>query len=331
MGKTPGRLSPNKKRRKASYDYWRDNTLAPRQVFLRGFRPSAYKKLKESFRYRSNKTLGGYSSGYHESVITTDMFLYLRRAKLSTNGTTCTLPHYLLRSSFFYKYNGAKVRSDTLMMMLENADTFRTDTAQTVLSAPGGKVAGHSGSALSLKNQAAAHNLLREATMNVLLNDMNDGGTKGLNKESLAVLFSAITVISMAPGKLARNIDGGTSALKAGKVAKANWEQNRNKAKVRLDALYGSLDTDSQKFVMFHTDNFLDSTQKNVNVQRRSLCSANPHTPFRGPSQVVPGEVGGEDYSLNGAFPPPLDLRAPAAPESFGAYVTQVFRGDRRE
>ena len=142
-------------------------------------------KSESDFRYKSNWVRSGdYRTGYHESYITTDAFNYLSGA-IPVNGDQYELPEAKnSSSSFFAKYKGDLVPKSVLDKMLKVCDTFRTDTARTVLSAREGRAAGHSGSKLRLTGQKDAHDLLRQSIMDVLKVDPNSEEGKGISEKS---------------------------------------------------------------------------------------------------------------------------------------------------
>lgn len=309
-----------------------DRTLTPKQSkqgFFRLKLKSGYtlKQLRRDFRARSNLTLGGYKSGYHESAVTTDTYNFLREAKENKDGTH-TLPT-APKISFFAKFNGKKVFSSTLETVLELADSYRTDTAQTILSAPEGRAAGHSGSGIDLTGQSAAHDLLRQKAMDILQIDPKT--TKGINKKSIATLFASITVTSMAPGEIARTVTGGTKSLKA-ESAKETWEERRNEAKRRVEAHFAALTPDERSFVNQHAISFMESTQVKVRQNRRNIPSLGRSPRATSPERDTRGgginEVQGGKYLLNPSnIAPTLSAEA----ETSGLYFTQPFRADRQE
>ena len=296
-----------------------DKTLTSSQASKRVFRGM------KDFRSKSNPTLKGYSTGYHEAVVTTDHYNYLKSAKDNLDGT-----HTLSssKSSVFAKYSGIKVDSSILNDIMELGDSFRTDTAQTILSAPDGLVADHSGSDINTVGQSDAHNLLREKVMNIVLLPKS---TKGLSKRSIATIFAAVAVTSMAPGELARTVTGGTSSLKGGIQAKQDWEKNRNEAKSRVKAKYNTLNTDEKKFVTNHATEFMDSTKPKIPtlIFPRQIDTSAPISPRRDENYEIssPNEVAGLGYDGTAIAPPTLS--PPSNENETGAYTTQLFRADR--
>lgn len=275
-------------------------------------------------RHPSNKTIHKYSTGYHESSLTTDTIEYLRRAKDNSDGS-----HTLANaSSGSYKgYGGKKVYSSTLRTLLKYADGFRTDTAQTIMSGLKGTGAGHSGSDVDTKGQSTAHDLLREKIIEIL--QLDPKKTKGLSERSLLVFQGAMTVASMAPGEIARTIKGGTGSLKGGSLAQQNWEPNRNEAKRRVDETFDALNSDEQEFVRSHAASFLDSTRLGV-TGGRILSLKRPTSPIRGQG-LVSGEVSGGGY-LTGAVAPTLQAtkEPPVSAAEVATYMTEPFRAQRR-
>jgi hypothetical protein len=208
--------------------------------------------------------------------------------------------------------------------MMNVADGFRTDTARTILSAPEGDVAGHSGSDLSTEGQAAAHNLLRATMMEIL--QLDPAKNEGITEKAIAVLFGSVTVTSMAPGEMARQVKGGADDLKS-KRARDDWEPARNEAKARVDALFTGLSADEQAFVKKYADKFLESTQEGVTVGKRRLLRAN--SPPRGEDKKK-GQPSGVEYKKGVTdYDDPM-LDPPAKTTAFGPYITQRFRDKRQ-
>lgn len=308
------------------YEADSDSTLTEHQAKQAGFHPQAWQS-DEKFRYDSNPLKGkSYNSGYHESAVTTDTFVFLRAAKDLGNGTAI-LPATAPKNSYFEDHTGKLVSSTVLTWVLKNADGFRTDTAQTILSAPGGKSAGHSGSDLCLAEQGPAHDLLRDVIMRVL--PLDPAKAKGLTERSLVVLFGSITVTSIAPGELARTLPGGTASLKAGTDAKTRWESNRNEAKRRVDELLSGLSTDEHAFVLSQAGSFMDSTQEGVVSNRRSLAPKKATSEERDESVPTLDEVGGVGY-LNGTTATLAQKAPPLQLAQQGLGMTESFRGGRR-
>lgn len=207
-------------------------------------------------RAKSAMTRAGYSTGYHESVVTHDMYEALMQAKDNGDGTH-TLPQQPRRSP----HAGAIVDSGVLQHLKDHADGFRTDTALTILTGRGGSPAGHSGSGLSLKGQAGAHDLLREAVVGLAKKPAPADPGK-YSEKALLTVGGSITVTSMAPGEVARDITGGTTSLNAGPGAKARWEEARTEVKRRVEALRAGLTPAEQTWVDQHARQFMKSTQK---------------------------------------------------------------------
>jgi hypothetical protein len=278
-----------------------------------------------SLRVSSNITLKGYKTGYHESGVATDTFDLLSKATAKDGGIKHTL-HQPNPKSYFKKYHGHEVYSKTLKQFMELADGYRTDTAQTILSAPEGKVGGHAGSGINTKNQPYAHDTVREANIEILKLDPN---TKGLSKRSIAVLLGAISIASVAPGELARKVKGGTATLKAGESAKQHYESNRNEAKARLDLAFEPLTTEEKAFVVHYSSEFLDGLESENN-HKRYLHQGRSHSPFRSANSVTPSEVSGVGYHFSKSTLNPAGTLPPDEVNHTGLYITQPFRSDRR-
>ncbi|KAF0810919.1 hypothetical protein A167_00406 [Alcanivorax sp. S71-1-4] len=331
-----GPAPPPNTAKRARYEPDFDPTLTAGQAKAGGFRPFAWQSGPhggngDDFRFASNRTEGKYRTGYHESAVTTDTLGFLRAAHPIGPGV-CQLPSQAPKGSFFEDYTGMVVSEQVLRWLLRNADGFRTDTAQTILSAPKGLAAAHSGSGpqgaeLDTTGQSAAHNLLRAEIMNVL--SLNPNTTKGLTERALVVLMASMTVSSMAPGRIARKISGGTKSLKAGKWARRRWEANRNQAKRRVNEMFSQLTADEQHFVAHHGRHFLDSTQAGVLVDRRTIPSLRATSEDREETEEVAGEVAGGGYVKT----PNATLATKALPASlsdYGMMATEPFRAPRR-
>lgn len=243
------------------------------------------------FRYASNPTLGKYSSGYHEAFVTTDTFNFLRRAADNGDGTH-SLPSSG-GSGFWAAQRGKKVFSSTLLIVLKYSDGFRTDTAQTILSAPEGRAAGHSGSDVNTKGQKGGHDLLRQSVLDLLT---LDSATTGMTEASIVAAMGGIVVTSIAPGELARTAIGGTASLKAGTPAKVNYEFNRTGAKRKVEARYNSLQPSEKIFTHGRVSRFLENTQAGLASRPRSIPTKRATSPERDPAASLTDEVAGGKY-----------------------------------
>ena len=216
--------------KKRIWEATQDRTVTDEQAEIGGFKPDAWKQgsafdpnwnpnqkfdeLRDSKR-PDTKASGStddytYTTGFHESAVATDMFDYLRLATPNGDGTH-TLPKAKEKNYFLKHYDGQKVYSSTLKSILQLADGFRTDTAQTILSGPDGRAAAHAGSNINHAGQSEAHDLVRAKIMEIL--QIDPEMEKGLTKNSLCVLLGSITVTSIAPGEVARQLN--TSTLKS--------------------------------------------------------------------------------------------------------------------
>ena len=174
-----------------------DKTLTASQAKLGGFRPEVVKQVssgksigKGSFRSPSNPTKRGFKSGYHEAYVVTDATKLLSQRKKSGKGFA-ELPKS--SGGSWKKHSGAKIREQNVRPALEAGDGARTDTSRTILSAPGGKVAGHTGSGVKTTGQAEAHNLLRDQSVRALADPK-------LSPEAQGVVAGLTTLWSIAPG-----------------------------------------------------------------------------------------------------------------------------------
>lgn len=305
-----------------------DLNLTRSQVNQEGFRDAR----AGDFRFPSNSVISPagkveYKSGYHESAMPTDTVIFLRGATDNKNGTH-TLPKSVGSGSFWTGYISRVVSSKILNYLLDLADGFRTDTAQTILSAPEGKAAGHSGSGVYTGGQSSAHDLLRAGVARMLDLAVN---TPGLTRESLATYFASLTVTSMAPAVIARTVLGGTANLKAGDGAKLEYEQNRNEMKRRTEAIFKALTPNEQAFVKLYSQEFLNSTQIGVDKScRRHIPNERSTSPERDAHASHKKEVDGGGYSKLSAQTSPTKS-APVDVQHTGMYVTEPVRGRRRE
>lgn len=298
----------------ATYSSRRDATLTHSQA-----ERARFHTIGKTFRAPSNNTLNGYASGYHESAITTDAFNVMKNAKNNKNGT-----HTLrVSGSRSYFKNGEKINTTALQMVTKVADGFRTDTAQTILSASNGKSAGHSGSGISTIRQKDAHDLLRKKTLDIL--KLNPQTTQGMSVRAIETLLASMTVTSMAPGSLAREVNGGSHKLKS-TAAKMNWEMNRNESKSRVQLLYSQLEPSEKTFVNRHASEFMNSTQEGS--PSRIMSMERPTSPMRTIFSGRDGEVRGGEYSPNDIHKP--KLLAPINASENAMYVTAPLRSDRR-
>jgi hypothetical protein len=304
-----------------------DRGLTIAQSKLGGFKPDLYKDGKPGeFRFPSNPTLNHHSTGYHEAAVTTDTFNYLRSAKSNMDGTH-TLSDKVNKGSYLKQFAKKKVDSQLFKWILKHADGFRTDTAQTILSGKNGTVAGHAGSGIARKGEPSAHDLLRKVVMDIL--QLKPSNNNGLTEKSVAIIFGSVTVSSMAPGKLARKVTGKTKSLKAGQLAKKDWEVLRNKAKARVETLFNKLDAKEKEFVRKHAVNYLDSTQIGVPANsRRVIPTLRATSQERDDAEVLVDEVAGGDYK-NGGQTLQVDKQPPEV-EFLGLYVSESLRARRR-
>jgi hypothetical protein len=309
----------------------RDTTLTLTQSEAGGFRPQALYNPGIDFRADSTPTLSGFSTGYHEAAVTTDTFNILSSATDNRNGT-----HTLVvekDNAFFKKYNGHEVNSTSRDIVMSLADVYRTFTSQTIMSAPRGKAAGHPGSNIKETGKNKAHDLIRKSTMDILRLDPKT--TLGMTRKSVATLFAAITVTSMAPGEVARTVKGGTSGLKDFR-AKPVWEENRNEGKKRTEALFQDLTPSEQHFVTYYSTAFMNSTQEGVTTFKRNIPSLRATSPEREVRIVsVTNEVQGGAYIDGERSVSPGRSRPSIAPPTTiseqGLYATQSFRTYRRK
>lgn len=307
-----------------AYDPFQDKTLTQWQSANACFSNAVLSGIGD-IRARSNPTLASHNSGYHESVIPTDGIKLLHDSTPSAVPGMETLAVPNSAGSAFAPHAGTNFYSQNKQTILEIADGFRTDTARTILSASNGRAAGHTGSGMSLTNQSDAHDLLRQSTIAVLFS--NPSTTKGLTKQSIACVFGAITIASMAPGELARTVSG---TLKDGGAAN-NWEARRNEAKQRLDMSMAMLTPQEEGFVIHHAGHFMTSTLATGHLPVRYLAPGRARSEDRddaAPTGMGLGTITGGGYSTTTAHT--STVTPPANVDHWGYYFTEPFRAQRR-
>lgn len=236
---------------------------------------------ENDFRFPSNPTKSGHSSGYHESFLPTDAMRFLSRRKVNTDGTA-TMPAWT-GNSVLPKYSGSKILESNVRAVAEASDGARTDTAQTVLSAPGGKPAGHTGSGVKTTGQAEAHDYLRHQGMRALQEPAMTSGVAG-------TVAGAITVMSVAPGQVA------STAQNAGNLkdvqSRAGYEERRNEAKRKLSQHFDTLPQAQQQVVM----KLAKQGMGDLKDSGRRLLPDRPHSPLRDPTGVSGAPLSGGGY-----------------------------------
>lgn len=300
-----------------------DLTLTLQQSSQGGFRPEVVEtslsgRDSKSFRFPSNPTLEGYNSGYHESFGTTDTVKHISKRKASRKQGLSDMP---TARTGFYKKKRRGMREKNLEVLLGASDGARTDTAQTVLSVPGGGGAGHTGSGVKTSGQSKAHDLLRDVFMKVSRDeDMTPG--------AIELIGGSLTIASMAPGKVARTVTD-SRKLKATKGSK-NYEGNRNIAKRRLKALQKESDPQDVELAMKYMEPVMDKFPDR-HFARKRLSS--PERDISGPKEGIQGGdyLPGDQIGLPELFPPKRsgDKRKDAT--STLAFLTESFRAPRVE
>lgn len=299
-----------------AYNPSSDSTLTAQQA-KGGFRPQVVdmvvgsKKFgKGAFRYASNPTRHGISSGYHEAFVVTDMTPKLQMRKTHAKGMSA-MP--VMGEASWKGFSQVTFPEKNVRPLMEAGDGARTDTARTILSGPGGSVAGHSGSGVRSTGQSAAHDVLRVASMGALRDP-------DMTPRAMAVTAAATTLFTMAPGRLASRAEG-AGKLKD-KQALSTWEEDRNQSKERLALVHDALSPGEKTVVRRH---FKALT---VNVGgTRTLDPDHPSSPRRSTGKESGSAVfgGGYDGSQIGG-------RASKAPPTSGSarditqYVSEPFR-----
>ncbi len=299
-----------------------DPTLTPAQQAEGGFKPHAH-ETGEDFRFRSNPTKAGISSGYHEAAVTTDNFVFFRDAVDQGDGTA-QLPSSA-NTAPLQALQGLVVDKTVLDFLLAAADGFRTDTAMTIMSAPGGQAAGHSGSGVTQSGQGPAHDLVRQACSRIL----QDPASATVSRQAVTVAIGAYVVGSIAPGEIARLVP--TQNLKAGPGAIATWEARRNQAKARVEGLFATLSDDEQAYVQRHSQAYLSSVDPTGgrHLGQTSKPGLKRATSLPRLETNHGAQVSGGKYDAargNEAVPAPADF---GSASDVGLYVTQTFRLDR--
>ncbi|WP_457282552.1 hypothetical protein [Polaromonas sp. P5_D5] len=320
---------PTKKSWRQGTDQWlgnvmaykasQDRTLTPMQA-KDGFRPQVVDMVvgskafpKGAFRYASNPTSHGISSGYHEAFVVTDMTPKLQKRVKHAKGMSA-MP--AMEEASWKAFSHATFPESNIRPMMEAGDGARTDTARTILSGPGGSVAGHSGSGVRSTGQAAAHDMLRAASM-AALQDTE------MTPAAMAVTAAAATVLTMAPGALASRAEG-AEKLKD-KRALGTWEDDRNQAKERLAQVYGALKPAEKAVVRRHLQALAISVGGT-----RTLDPAQPSSPRRSTALEAGNAVAGGGYDGS-----QIGGKASKAPPASGSarditqYVSEPFRVDR--
>jgi hypothetical protein len=329
---------PQKKQK--TYHASDDLTLTKTQAKSGGFRPDVVssvvkrKTISEgSFRVASNPTKDGFSSGYHEAFVVTDMTPKLaQRTLVPPQPPTTTAPSGppvpplptlskmpAMSSGFWKQYSGKSFPEKNVEALVQLGDGARTDTARTILSAPKGGVAGHSGSGVYTGNQPQAHDLVRTQAMNVLSDPL-------MTPEAATVIASATMVYSIAPGELASKATG-ASKLKA-KKAKDTWEDDRNQAKERVEAMRSSLSSSDQAVVEKHMDTFVSSLGDSGRKREGSRATS-PLRERSAPTSTRPIQGGGYEASLT-ITGNPSEAPPTGGPAERAQYATAPFRVPRR-
>ncbi|MBT2118091.1 hypothetical protein KK141_15725 [Dyella sp. LX-66] len=302
------------------YSAAHDRTLTAAQASSGGFRPLGTDKVvrarpidESEFRFPSNPTTSGHSSGYHEAFAPTDTMRFLSRRSVHSDGTA-TLPSWS-SNTVLPSYSGTRIHEENVRHVAEASDGARTDTAQTVLSVPGGGVAGHTGSGVRTSGQAAGHDYLRHQTMRALQ-------TPGVTSGVAGVLAGATTIMSMAPGQSASGADGAGSLKDSS--ASGGWEERRNSAKRALDTHFTTLPPAQQSTVM----KLARHSMSDLDDGSRHLLPDRPYSPFRDPLGTSGAAMSGGGYmpTLSAPTPSPSAFPVLSTGGSPGALLAPVAR-----
>jgi hypothetical protein len=326
-GKAKAKATSTSKQRRNSmdsiYTVATDRTLTSSQRRSGGFRPAIGEAIrrrqkvpKGGFRFPSNPTKEGFSSGYHEAFVVTDATPVFGQRSASGAGKS-KFPKS--SSRYWQRHTGVTFSESSLSSMMDVGDVARTDTARTILSAPDGEVAGHSGSGVRTTNQGPAHDLLRDHSVRIL-------SDTHLTPSAMAALASATTVASMAPGQLASTASG-AGKLKH-KRSRSTWEDDRNQAKERTSLLFRRLPSAQQLRVRTHMQSLMDS----FGDSGRQLEKGRATSPLRetGPSSSSAAiHGGGYLKKRRGSMPDVPGLSSTASAREQTLYGTQPFRLSR--
>jgi hypothetical protein len=303
-----------------AYTASQDSTLTSSQA-KGGFRRSVVEDVvasrpiaKGAFRYPSNPTRQGFSSGYHEAFVVTDMTAKLQ--KRSRSKSLSIMP--LMEDASWKHFSRTQFPERNLQPLMEAGDGARTDTARTILSGPNGAVAGHSGSGVRSTGQAGAHDLLRVASMAALQDAAMTPG-------AMAVTAAAGVVYTMAPGQLASKAEGAAKLKDQG--ARATWEADRNQMKERLAQANAALKPAEQAVVRKH----VQALAKMVGGPRK-LDPDEPSSPRRGTAGASGAAIAGGGYDgskIGGGASkaPPVSGSA----RDITQYVSEPFRVQRNK
>ncbi|MFN8673153.1 MAG: hypothetical protein U0457_13875 [Candidatus Sericytochromatia bacterium] len=215
-------------------------------------------------------------SGFHEVVPTNIIEDFHEKYTSLSSSSSSSSPSY---------------NKDSLGIILSVSSSFRTDTARTIMSDQNGEVALHVYSADDPHyhfNQERAHDLLRAPLVDIA--KLDPSTEKGLTPNSVACVIGAISVSSMAPGESIENefvkhpndllsITGANKPRDGSSFA--SWEDNRNIAKQRVNAVFSTLNPDEQAFVRRFSANYLTSVGRSIDTSHERATS-----PVRGASAM---------------------------------------------
>ena len=303
-----------------TYSASSDKTLTSSQSSSGGFRPLGTDKViqakpieENEFRFPSNPTQAGHSSGYHESFGTTDTMRMLSRRKVKSDGKS-TLPSWNTNTALT-GYSGASILEANVKPVAEASDGARTDTAQTILSVPGGKAAGHTGSGVKTTGQAPAHDFLRHQVVRSLQEPDMTPGVAG-------VVAGSITLMSIAPGQVA-NTAQNADKLKDSGVSK-QYEQRRNQAKRKLDEYHQALTPAEKATVM----KLAKQGMGDIKDSKRKLLTDRPYSPLREENGPSGASISGGGYLPPVSTPTATSTIFPTLPTSSatpGTHTPPVF------
>lgn len=322
--KAQANIAKSSKSSGKAYSAKSDRTLSASQAKSGGFRPEVTSRVvsrkpvkKGAFRFQSNPTKEGVSSGYHEAFVVTDAVDQLSRRTKSSGGFA-KMPSS--SSGYWKKHSNKKIIEKNVKAALEASDGARTDTARTIITGPGGKGAGHSGSGVSTTGQAHAHDLLRDQSMRSLTEPK-------MTPPAQAVIAANTTLWSMAPGVVASQTSG-AAKLKS-KRARATWEEDRNETKLRMHAAYDKLSKPEKQLVLDHEKSFV----KDIGDKKRKRSMDRPGSPLRETGKTKSNPIHGGDYFAK----PPKNKKPRVEPPKQGGpretaqYITEPFRMPRRD
>ena len=271
----------------------------------------------------SMATPGNYRGlgGRHEMVLMTNVHNALQSHPQMHNNSTSFKFSIPKPNSQLSQFAGKTIFTKTARIVEEKADLMRSSTSLTVLSGPDNSVAFHTNAHKDTTGQKAAHELLRDAAMEIMTQPPT---TKGLSEKSITVAMGGIAVASMAPQVLQQKRIPNYALKAKGKSFAKNIERRRNQAKSRLSDEFKILSPNEKKFALGRIEAYYRSLSgklpAKLKMLKRRLQPNAPSSPIRNeksglydPMEDVPELV----------LPPSIAAHVPA-------FITQPFRNEVR-